>query len=130
MQDSANPAREEGAGLAQHFCSRALSFSRPRQVDLNLLVTFETTPVLVHVRDGRVTAAGVPSAPMPACDVALHASANAWSRFWQAVPAAGWHDIFALGKRGELSIRGNLQPLMAHLQFVKDLLACGRQARP
>jgi hypothetical protein len=45
------------------------------------------------------------------------------------VPAAGWHDIFALGKRRELVIDGNLQPLMAHLQFIKDLLAVGREAQ-
>ena len=85
--------------------------------------------MLVRIRDGRVAAADVPLSPLPSCDVALHASALAWSRFWEAVPQAGWHDIFALSKRGELSIHGNLQPLIAHLQYVKDLLASAREAR-
>ena len=59
----------------------------------------------------------------------MQASEAAWSRFWQAVPDAGWHDIFALAKRGELRIEGNLQPLMAHLQFVKDLVASPREVQ-
>ena len=40
---------------------------------------------------------------------------------------AGWHDIFALSKRGAMAIEGNLQPLMANLQYVKDLAAAGEQ---
>ncbi|WP_291381265.1 MULTISPECIES: hypothetical protein [Achromobacter] len=128
MQTQAMPARNAGgAQLAQRFRDSALSFSRPRQVDMDLLVRFGAHPVLVRIRDGRVTAAEVPAAPLPSCDVAMQASEAAWSRFWQAVPDAGWHDIFALAKRGELRIDGNLQPLMAHLQFVKDLLASARE---
>lgn len=130
MQNQAMPAREAGgAQLAQRFCRCALSFSRPRQVDMDLLVGFGAHPVLVRIREGRVTTAEVPAVPLPSCDVALRASEQAWTRFWQVVPDAGWHDIFALSKRGELSIDGNLQPLMAHLQFVKDLLASAREAR-
>ncbi|MFD4839432.1 hypothetical protein ACFWP0_18145 [Achromobacter sp. NPDC058515] len=124
------PAQDaRGAQLAHRFRRRALSFSRPRQVDMDLLLRFGAHPVLVRIRDGRVAAADVPSAPLPSCDVSLRASEDAWSRFWQAVPDAGWHDIFALSKRGELAIEGNLQPLMAHLQFVKDLLATGREGQ-
>lgn len=119
----------DGAQLAQRFCRIAQSFFRPRQVDMDLLVRFGAYPVLARVRGGRVVDAAVPSTPLPSCDVIFHASASAWSRFWQAVPEAGWHDIFALSKRGELRIEGNLQPLMAHLQFVKDLLAFPREAR-
>lgn len=130
METQAMPARDMGgAQLAQRFCSRALSFSRPRLVNMDLLVQFGAHPVLVRIRDGRVATADVPGAPLPSCDVSLQGSEQAWSRFWQAVPEAGWHDIFALSKRGELSIQGNLQPLMAHLQFVKDLLAAPREAQ-
>ncbi|MNQ80367.1 hypothetical protein D3C85_953430 [compost metagenome] len=118
-----------GAQLAHRFRSRALSFSRTRQVSMDLLLRFGEHPLLVRIRDGRVTDANIPSAPLPSSDISLRASEDAWSRFWQAVPDAGWHDIFALSKRGELAIEGNLQPLMAHLQFVKDLLAVGREAQ-
>ncbi|WP_313622265.1 hypothetical protein [Achromobacter sp.] len=130
METQAMPARDMGgAQLAQRFCSHALSFSRPRLVNMDLLVRFGAHPVLVRIRDGRVATADIPGAPLPSSDVSLEASEHAWSRFWQAVPEAGWHDIFALSKRGELSIQGNLQPLMAHLQFVKDLLAAPREAQ-
>ena len=130
MQTQAMPAQGTcGSQLAHRFRSRALSFSWPRQVNMDLLLRFGEQPLLVRIRDGRVTAADIPSAPLPSSDISLRASENAWSRFWQAVPHAGWHDIFALSKRGELAIEGNLQPLMAHLQFVKDLLAVGREAK-
>jgi len=127
MEPLAQPA--DGAQLAQRFSARALSFSRQREVDMDLLLRFGASPVLVGVRGGRVVAAAAPVTPMPSCDFSLSASADAWSRFWQPVPQAGWHDIFALSKRRELAIEGNLQPLMAHLQFIKDLLATGREAQ-
>jgi len=130
METNAMPAQGAlDAQLAHRFRSCAQSFSRPRQVNMDLLLRFGDAPLLVRIRDGRVTAADAPIAPLPSCDVSLRASAKAWSRFWQAVPDAGWHDIFALSKRGELAIEGNLQPLMAHLQFIKDLLATGREAQ-
>jgi hypothetical protein len=130
METNAMPAQGAlDAQLAHRFRSRALSFSRPRQVNMDVLLRFGDAPLLVRIRDGHVAAADAPTAPLPSCDVSLRASATAWSRFWQAVPDAGWHDIFALSKRGELAIEGNLQPLMAHLQFIKDLLATGREAQ-
>lgn len=130
MENHAMPAQDASdAQLAHRFRSRALLFSRPRLVDMDLLLRVGDAPLLVRIRDGRVMTADAPAAPLPSCDVSLRATAAAWSRFWQAVPDAGWHDIFALSKRGELSIEGNLQPLMAHLQFVKDLLATGREVQ-
>ena len=50
MQNQAMPAREAGgAQLAQRFCRCALSFSRPRQVDMDLLVGFNRTRGLTVV---------------------------------------------------------------------------------
>ncbi|MGE8637597.1 MAG: hypothetical protein ACN6PR_03085 [Achromobacter sp.] len=120
---------ESGTGMARRFREAALRFSRPRRVHIDMLLRVGAASLLVHIRDGKVTSAEAPVAPLPSSDFAVSASAQAWSRFWQPVPEAGWHDIFALSKRGELSIQGNLQPLMAHLQFIKDLLAAGREAR-
>lgn len=53
-------------------------------------------------------------------------SADAWSRFWQRMPAPGWHDLFAMNKRGHITIEGNLLTFMQHLQYFKDLLALPR----
>ena len=47
--------------------------------------------------------------------------------FWQPVPDAGWHDIFALMKRKEARVEGDLRPFMANLQYIKDLLAAPRR---
>lgn len=58
---------------------------------------------------------------------AITASADAWQRLWQPVPEPGWHDLLAIYKRGYAQIDGDLQPLMANLQYVKDVLTAPRQ---
>jgi hypothetical protein len=67
---------------------------------------------------------------MRPCRFAVRATAEAWSRLWQPVPAPGWHDLLALTKRGCAALEGDLQPLMANLQYVKDLLALPRRLAP
>lgn len=57
----------------------------------------------------------------------VRASADAWTRYWEPVPAPGWHDLFALSKRGVASMEGDFRPLLQHLQFFKDLLALPRR---
>lgn len=52
---------------------------------------------------------------------------EAWQRHWEAIPAPGWHDLFALTKRGAASFEGDLRPLLQNLQFFKDLLALPRR---
>lgn len=64
---------------------------------------------------------------MRAFRFAVRGSAAAWSRYWQTVPPPGWHDLFALTKRGEMTIEGDLYPFMAYLQVMKDLLALPRR---
>ena len=58
---------------------------------------------------------------------AFRASAQAWRKFWTPVPDASWHDLFALLKRGEASLDGDIAPFMTHLQFFKDVLATPRR---
>ena len=59
--------------------------------------------------------------------VAVRGTAEGWGRLWKPVPEPGWHDLFALVRRGCASVEGDLQPLMANLQYVKDLLALPRR---
>ena len=54
-------------------------------------------------------------------------TAEAWQRHWQPVPEPGWHDIFALTKRGAATVQGDLRPFLQNLQFFKDLLALPRR---
>jgi hypothetical protein len=58
---------------------------------------------------------------------AVRGSVQAWTRLWEDPPLPGWHDLFALSKRGEMRFDGNLQPFMAHLQYCKDVLSLPRK---
>ena len=50
-----------------------------------------------------------------------------WEMFWKKLPPPGHHDIFALFKRGKLTIEGDLHPFMANLLYIKDVLAAPRK---
>ncbi len=125
---AATPAEEELAArlmraLAAQRAPAALE--RMRFVNARCKIGIGAATLLVEVREG------VPSAtnevPLLAeCDFVVLGSARAWHALWQPVPAPGWHDVFALTKRGELRIEGNLQPFMANLEFFKALFAAPR----
>lgn len=76
--------------------------------------------------------AGVHSGPSKKIPyrVALVTDADAMARFWQARPAAGFHDIFALAKIGRLEILGDILYLVKNLRFFKELLALPREVHP
>ena len=57
---------------------------------------------------------------------ALRAEPQTWSALLEPVPAPGVHDLMALSKQGLVRIEGNLQPFMANLQYVKDVIAAPR----
>ena len=57
----------------------------------------------------------------------ISATAEGWRRFWEPIPEPGWHDLLALTKRGAARIDGDLHPLLANLQYFKDLLAAPRR---
>ena len=116
-----------GAQLLQRFTEAAASFSRSRPVRADILLQFDDLPAIVRVREGRVAEIVERGVALQSWDFAVKGTAEGWSKFWEAVPQAGWHDLLALNKRKAFTIEGNLHPLMAHLQFVKDLLASPRE---
>ena len=59
---------------------------------------------------------------------AIRASAECWDKFWQKPPAPGWHDLFALLRRGDVAFEGDQRVLMAYLLYVKLVLAAPRNA--
>src|SRR6202158_2401045 len=63
---------------------------------------------------------------MRATAFSIHGTDEAWQRHWRKVPEPGWHDLFALAKRGAASLEGDLRPLLQNLQYFKDLLALPR----
>jgi hypothetical protein len=101
---------------------------RGRYLTTTFLVETGTTAWLVSVHEGRVTRVERGPFLMRAWSFAVRASDDAWRRFWEPVPAAGWHDLFAMTKGGHATVEGDLQPLMANLRYVKDVLAKPRRS--
>jgi len=117
-----------GQVLAQRFADAAISYARPRpSFNAVILLGFDQVCLLVRVCGGIVTGIEKLTRPLQSWDFSIRGSERAWLAYWQRTPTPGWHDILALNKRREMCIEGNLHPLMANLQQVKDLLAAPRE---
>lgn len=101
---------------------------RGRLLSTTFLVGVDDVEYLVTVREGCV--AGLERGPflLRSWTFAVRASAAAWARFWEPVPAPGYHDLFAMKKLGVARVEGDLVPMMVHLRWVKDVLAAPRAA--
>jgi hypothetical protein len=110
--------RQGGAG--------ALPIAGARTLSARCMVQIGDIELLLDIEHGAVTACrrGLPL--LAEWRFAVRGSCAAWRGFWQPVPAPGYHDLFALAKRGEMRFEGELHPFMAHLQYFKDLLALPR----
>lgn len=86
-------------------------------------------PLAVSFAEGRVTKVARGPFLLRPWVFAIRAEPEAWAAFLEAEPKPGSHDIMAMYKRGVVRIEGNLQPLLANLQYVKDVLALPR-AKP
>lgn len=98
---------------------------RGRFLTTECLVGSITSPLHLSIAAGRVTATAQPGL-LRSWRFAIRAAPEAWLEFWRPLPRPGWHDLFALTKRGAATIEGDLHPLMANLQYFKDLLALPR----
>jgi hypothetical protein len=95
--------------------------------DARFQVGIGAIPFDVIVAAGRITALERGPFLMRPWRFAVRGTSEAWGRLWRPLPEPGWHDLNALMKRGSVQLEGDLQPLMANLQYVKDLLALPRQ---
>jgi hypothetical protein len=100
---------------------------RGRYMTVEFMVEIGTVPFYLSVVDGRLAAMERGPKLMRPWAFAVRGTLEAWHKFWQPVPEAGWHDIFALMKRQEFRVEGDLRPFMANLQYIKDLLAAPRR---
>ena len=100
---------------------------RGRWLDVDCRIDVGAEPFHLAIRDGGL--AGLERGPclMRATASAIRGTDDAWHRHWLKVPEPGWHDLFALTKRGVASIEGDLRPLLQNLQYFKDLLALPRR---
>lgn len=99
-----------------------------RFLDVDFLIGVGDTPYFVRVARGRIADVAEGPQLMRPWTFAIRADVDAWRKFWEPRPEPGYHDIFALAKAGKATIEGDLQPLMANLRYVKEVLAAPRRA--
>jgi hypothetical protein len=101
---------------------------RGRFLTTVFLLGIDDVEYLVTVVEGRIARFERGPFLMRPWSFALRASADAWQRFWEAAPAPGYHDLFAMKKRGAARVEGDIVPLMTHLRYVQDVIAAPRRA--
>ena len=99
---------------------------RGRWLDVACRVDVGAEPFFLAIRDGALAALDRGPRLMRSTAFAFRATDEAWTAFWKPIPEPGWHDLFALTKRGAASMDGDLRPLLQNLQYFKDLLALPR----
>jgi hypothetical protein len=121
-------AARQFARLPDLVNGNAALVRRGRFLTTEFLVGAGALPVYVSVQGGIIADVALGPALMRAWRFAIRAGAGDWGRFWQATPAPGWHDILAMKRFGHATIEGDLQPLMANLRYIKEVLEAPRRA--
>jgi len=100
---------------------------RGRFLSVDLLVSLGSVPYYLSIARGRI--AGFERGPllMRPWRFAVRGGAEAWRRHWERMPPPHHHDLFALAKRGLVTIEGDIHPLMANLFYLKEVLAAPRR---
>jgi hypothetical protein len=83
-------------------------------------------PFFLAIREGALASFERGPRLMRSTAFTVRATDEAWNNHWKPVPEPGWHDLFALTKRGAAAIDGDLRPMLQNLQYFKDLLALPR----
>ena len=100
---------------------------RGQWLSVDCRIDIGAEPFHLTIRDGELDALERGRRLMRAVAFSIRGTDEAWQRHWQRIPEPGWHDLFALTKRGVATIDGDLRPLLQNLQFFKDLLALPRR---
>ena len=100
---------------------------RGRNLSADCLLQIGTVSYLLRFEQGSIKECRKGLPLMCSWDFAVRGSTRAWDALWQDPPKPGWHDLFALTKRGEMTMEGNLHPLVANLQYFKDIIALPRK---
>ena len=126
------PAEQELAARFQQWIPDRVNADqhlvwRGRSLTADCLIEIGATAFLLRIDGGRIRESRTQLPLLCSWEFAVRGSVPAWAALWQDPPPPGWHDIFALSKRGEMSFEGNLQPFLAHLQYFKDVLTLPRK---
>ena len=101
---------------------------RGRWLTVECRIDVGSEPFFLSIRDSNLAALDRGPRLMRSTAFTFRATDEAWTHYWQPIPAPGWHDLFALTKRGAASMDGDLRLLLQNLQYFKDLLALPRKA--
>ena len=112
--------------LQERVNADAFLVHRGRFLDANFLLEIGDVPFIVSIERGRIVNVERGPFTMRPWDFAVRGTQLGWSRFWQRMPPPQFHDVFALMKRKELRIEGNLHTFMTHLPYLKEVLAAPR----
>ena len=100
---------------------------RGRWLKVECRVDVGNEPFFLSIRDGALASFDRGAKLMRSTAFSFRATDEAWANYWKPMPDPGWHDLFALTKRGAASMEGDLRPLLQNLQYFKDLLALPRR---
>lgn len=127
MSDAADRVRRRFEALPTLVAQDADLVRRGRFLTCDVCLGVGDQQLLLRIVDGRVLAVHRGPFLLRPWTFSIHASAEDWLGFLEPVPKPGWHDLMAMSKRGSARIEGDLQPFMANLQFIKDVLATPRR---
>jgi hypothetical protein len=113
--------------LADLVNADAALVRRGRNLTVDVLLEVGATPYYVSIDGGRIVSIERGPLIMRSWSFAIRGNEQAWRQFWLPFPPPHFHDLFALVKRGELRIEGDLYPLMTHLLYFKGVLAAPRR---
>lgn len=102
---------------------------RGRYLTAHIKVFIGTAAYLVDIRNGEIHCINARPPLFAAADLVIRATEEAWAALWEKPPRPGWHDIFALAKRGAMGIEGDSRLFFAHLQYLKDVLSAPASAQ-
>jgi hypothetical protein len=98
-----------------------------REMNETFMLEAGETQYLVTVHAGRIEKVEQGPFVMRSCRFAIRATTECWSQFLQAPPAPGWHDLFALLRRGDVRFEGDQRVLWAYLLYLKLALEALRR---
>jgi hypothetical protein len=99
-----------------------------RRMNETFMVQVGDMQYLLSVREGRIEKIETGPFTQRSWRFAIRAKEECWKKFWEKTPLPGWHDLFALLRRGDVRFEGDQRVLMAYLMYVKLVLAAPRNA--
>ena len=100
---------------------------RGHWLDVDCRVDIGAEPFHLTIAQGALAAFDRGPRLMRSTAFTVRGTDEAWRHHWRRMPEPGWHDLFALTKRGAASLEGDLRPLLQDPQYFKDRLARPRR---